>query len=490
MTSSGKEQWLGTVAEIKTPYRKRIAVTFGDLSVDDKKLMATMITTNGSSETYTASADLFFNAQNTFNAVGDTIHTKKIIYISPTKIVFLVLVNGSVLCVLKCALCIVPDSFTYFSGYKTLIQHEVEGFNLLDKQVKNQFVNIYAYGNLWIGEKGFLLAPTMEIILMQYLENGSLLKNIQYYYERKKFDDIFTIWASAFALLFNLHSMNVVHGDSHLGNICSTNQSYIWIDAERLILRKNLSNTTWNTLKLMDVFVLLFMGPHVRNSFLAGIEQKDLIDFREKMGVDKCLILPNSVYANRLFVFNDKSCKVLNSMFSSAIDHNFLANGDIWQNTTLSSLRNAQNLKKFILGCQQALRTTKSKQRDNFSRARYLSFLESDREVVPVAYKSGRDAVPVTKELLDLSGNATFNRSGNQFFFYWNDKGNPIVFFEDRQRKKHFVSKGEITLYYNLRSNQVLMYAGSFDVTDTSIGFTQKNGSIIEKRQTATRPSI
>ena len=412
---------LGTVAELHTKQRRIIPISFANLETKNFEIIAVYFGKDANKETYKhAFAELSFSNTDLYNetrpVVGEKIINKFIDvesitnYITEGNFVLRVKFNSAYYS-LKCTTPAVPDSISRYGSneYKTLIQHEVEGFLTVEKnsRLNGDFAKMYAYGNMWMGNDGQPLGPMMEVILMERLPYASL--GLEYDTAFQSNDHIarHKILADAFFSLYTLHTKNVVHGNCNLNNLFRKKGKLVWIDPSRLIERKNLKITTWNTLKLMDIFVLLFAGYHALRTYAEGLDKIDLMQFRTFMGPDRCFILPNLIYKNRLFIFDDNSCAVLNGMFPGGVDMQFLAKENILDDKTLISFADRELLAIFTEKCYRCIRTVNNPAQpfsfDNFMRALNRSQLPATQS----AQKSGR---VVSKVTTSNPANETTNR--------------------------------------------------------------------------------
>ncbi len=404
---------LGTVAELHTSKRRIVPVSLVALQGNHLKEITRFFGTDisdaqklGQNEQNInkyAFAELTFNNLDLYEKTkpiqGEKIIDKTITVIKINNFItqgnfFLRVMFDGTFYNLKCTTLTVPDSISRYGSdsYKTLIQHEVEGFLEVEKNTKinGQFAKMHAYGNMWMGNDGQQLGPVMEVILMEYIPYNSL--GLEYFtaLESKNYNAMYTILAEAFRNLYTLHANNVVNGNCNLNNLFRKNGTkLVWVDPSRLIERKNLKLTTWNTLKLMDIFFLLFAGYHATSTYTNDINKKNLIQFRYLMGEDKCFILPNLIYKNRLIIFDDDSCDVLNSLFSSGIDYEFLQQENILQNRTLLSFTDPSKLSNFILKCHNTLKLV-SEEAQRFSFLAYTRKLNLYREQIEQPVQSAK----------------------------------------------------------------------------------------------------
>ena len=363
---------LGTIMEIPTTRRRTLPVKFLLSQTDMENFNTNFFNYRAPLSVF---ADLFFDSDDLFQLTKPTLsrgklleHTLNVVSILKSDdgiLVFNAAVNGYN-CVLKCANPLVYNQYNrdrvMNNKFKTMMQREVEGFQIINNCVGIDSVKMTAHGNMWVCDKEYTLLSGLEVIVMDVVGGQSLLRLI-YLQGKARIDDVYISIADIFRKLFILHSKNIVHGDPSPANIMREGNKMTWIDFERLSKRKSdFTTITWNTLKLIDFNVLLFQSINLILSINQNRKDTRYLNFRQikenllRLGVaQECIILPHIIYWKAGIIHDNSSCTALNFIFRRYVDLEFLKDTAMSGKLVLIDLANPQKLKPILERCIAAL---------------------------------------------------------------------------------------------------------------------------------------
>ena len=362
---------LGMVTDIATKYRRTLPVKFDSGLVGLQSFYKDFLMSNLQINDFFI--DIFFDNKNFFDktqpkygngkVIESTVDVIKILKLQKESAVFLVSIDKKYNVVMKCSRLEIDayygrDRFL-FNKFKTIIEREAASFKIVDEieAIKDDFVRLYAHGNLWAYKDSKLFA-CLEVILIQYIPTESILDETwRLILTLNNEKQAYVLFAETFKYLYRLHANNIVHGDPHTGNILrkgASSSKLCWIDLERLQKRESyFSEITWNTLKLIDIHVLLNI---IMMHYYLDFRFLNLREFRKKLPLDyKNAFLPHESFRHGGVIHDDSSCNAMNEIFTEYVDRQFISNPNMSNSTFLVTFTDPDKLKHFIDTCRRAI---------------------------------------------------------------------------------------------------------------------------------------
>ena len=357
---------LGTIMEMPTANRRTLPVTFR-LSPELLKLFPSAFAIYKSP--HKVFVDMFFDDISLFNKTQHTFNNGKLIekQLVVTDILkhdYDILVFKANIDELQFAFKCAWPSFSeqynrdrlFYNKFKTTMQREVEGFRIMESIRDDDRVKLMAHGNMWIHTEGNDLIACLEIVLMEMVD-GLIFSSIISKFVATSNPKAFDLIALAFQRLYMLHEQDIVHGDPGLSNIMQRKNTKItWIDFERSMKKdRSFTNLTWNTLKLIDINILLLNSitligrSHRRDFTLRNINLREFKNnlFRENNEYNQ-IILPHRSYLYHGMIHDNSSCAAMHEIFNQGwIDIKYLSS-DAFMTSLLRDLTIPDKLRKIL----------------------------------------------------------------------------------------------------------------------------------------------